>query len=334
MIKAEQIRRKNKKSENRVADILPNNQTPMECTAQVEYNFAAKRQRKADTHKYSDAQMPVRCAARPASEIQGGISEPTYQRDLPENTEGENCGYIEHDGPRGNECGNARDTKLTARSHKKVAWDLTENISAPPQISAALLLPAQHLQSAVVSDAVPQQDPSPGTEPLSESVITESTIFVQNTDFVALSNARIGGPEQSQAVTSRSSVTSSGSHRQEEFGTPTVPENTLNKRPERIQELPIVFLAQQDVGLSERKINDMEDLANTDADPNARIQELEDCVVAQALKLVSQAKEIKSLVETVNELRERIQSSSDIKYETCKRSKEYPDEKTFKPRRE
>jgi uncharacterized coiled-coil protein SlyX len=186
----------------------------------------------------------------------------------------------------------------------------------------------------VVSDAVPQQDPSPGTEPLSESVITESTIFVQNTDFVALSNARIGGPEQSQAVTSRSLVTSSGSHRQEEFGTPTVPENTLNKRPERIQELPIVFLAQQDVGLSERKINDMEDLANTDADPNARIQELEDCVVAQALKLVSQAKEIKSLVETVNELRERIQSSSDINYETCKRSKEYPDEKTFKPRRE
>jgi hypothetical protein len=115
MIKAEQIRRKNKKSENRVADVLPNNQTPMECKAQVEYNFAAKRQRKADTHKYSDSQMPVRCAARPASEIQGGISEPTDQRDLPENTEGENCGYIEHDGPRGNECGNARDTKLTAK---------------------------------------------------------------------------------------------------------------------------------------------------------------------------------------------------------------------------
>ncbi|KAL4811780.1 hypothetical protein BDW67DRAFT_189322 [Aspergillus spinulosporus] len=320
MVKAEQIRRKNKKSENRVADILPNNKTPMECTAQVEYKTAAKRQRKADTHKFLDGKMPVRCAAHPASETQGGILKPGNQRNIPESTEGKNCSHIEDNGTCGNECdGDARDTKLKIKPHKKVAWDLK---STPLQSSAAL------------PDAVLQQDPSSGTEPLSKPAMSESTILVQNTDQVASRSTLIGYHEQARTVTSCPSLMSSISHSQEGFVTSTVPESTLKERAERIQELPTVCPVQQDVGLSEGKINDMEDLASTDADPNARIQELEDCVVTQALELVSQAKEIKSLVETVNELREKIQSSSDNKYESCKRSKKYPDEKTFKPQRE
>lgn len=164
--------------------------------------------------------------------------------------------------------------------------------------------------------------------------MAESALFVQKTDFVALSDTPIGRPEQAHTVTSRLSVTSSGSCSQEEVVTPSFREKTLKSHPERIQELPTVFPAQQDVGLSEGKIDDIEDLASTDADPNARIQELEDCVVAQALKLVSQAKEIKSLVETVNELRGTIKSSSDNKYESCKRSKEHSDEKIFKPQKD
>ncbi|CBF74634.1 predicted protein [Aspergillus nidulans FGSC A4] len=335
MVKAELIRRTNKKLDNRVADVLPNIQTPTECTAQVEYRFAAKRQRKADTHKFSDAQMPVRCAAHQASEIQGGISELGYQRDSPENTEGGNCSHIEHYGSCGNGCdGDAGNTKLTTKPHKKVSWNLTGNISAPLQSSVAPLLPAQHLQSAAVPDTLPQQDLSTSSKPLSALEMAESAIFVQKTNFVALGDTPIGCHEQPQTDTSRLSVTSSGSRSQEEFVTPTVSENTLKEHHERIQELPTVFPAQQDADLGEGKINDMEDLASTDADPNARIQELEDCVVAQALKLVSQAKEIKSLVETVNELRGTIQSSSGKGYRPCKRSKEYTDEKIFEPQKD
>lgn len=116
MVKAEQLRRKNKKSENRVADVLSNNKTPIECTAKVEYKIAAKRQCKADTHKFSDAQMPVRCVAHQASEIQGELSEPDDQRDLPEDTVSENSSNIEHHGSCGNGCdGDARNTKLRAK---------------------------------------------------------------------------------------------------------------------------------------------------------------------------------------------------------------------------
>ncbi|KAL4738479.1 hypothetical protein BDV11DRAFT_205939 [Aspergillus similis] len=327
MVKTEPLRRKNKKSESRITDILPNNQTPMECTAQVDHKITSKRQREVDDNKFSDGQMPVRRTVHSASKAHGGIFEPACQRDLSEN--------IEYDGPCGNECvGNARDTELTAKPLKRVAWDLPDNISEPLQSFAAPLPLARHPQSAVVPKAVQQKDPPSGSEPFSEPVMAESSEFVQNSDFVTSSNASIDCHEQAQTATFRPSLTSSGSRSQKEVVRPTVSEDTLKEEPGRIQKLPTVLPAQQTVDPSEGKINDIEDLTNMDADPDARIQELEDCVVAQALKLVSQAKEIKSLAETVNELRERIQNSPDSKYKTCKCIKEHPDYEKSRPQRE
>ncbi|KAL5047917.1 hypothetical protein BDW71DRAFT_196347 [Aspergillus fruticulosus] len=302
----ERTRRRNKKSESRVVEILLNSRMLVECTAQTEFKITAKRQREMDTYIFSDGQMPAKRTVLPTSKAPDKVLEREDKRDLPKHLGHEDGINLELGGPFGNERDReAGDTDWTA----KIAWisnqasDLTANL----QKSTVPFPGAQHLQSGAVPDAVPQQDPDSGNKPSRGPVMTESAVFGQNTESVAASDAPIGCPKKTQTFISHPSLMTSGNCSRDKVCTTAVIQNTLEEWPKDNHELQTFLSARRNVGLGEAVGNDVEDLTNTNTNPDARIQELEDCVAAQALKLVSQAKEIKSLVETVSELRARIQ---------------------------
>ncbi|KAL4995043.1 hypothetical protein BDV10DRAFT_188416 [Aspergillus recurvatus] len=304
MARTEKRRLRNKKSESGVADIFPNNRMPVGCTAQSEFKIAAKRQRDVD-NDISDGQMPAKRTVQPAPQGHAAILEREEETHFLEIMEREDGVNLEHDGPFDNERDReAGDTDLMAKIAR--ISNVASNFTASLQKSVAPFPGAQHLQSAAVSNAVPQQGPESSNEAFSGPVMTESAVFGQNTESVAARDAPISCLEQTQTHISYPCVASSGNRSKDEVCRSTILQSTLKKRREDNHELQTVLPARSNVSLSKSVGKDIEELTNTNTGPDARIQELEDYVVAQALKLVSQAKEIKSLVETVNELRARI----------------------------
>ncbi|RDW93455.1 uncharacterized protein DSM5745_00777 [Aspergillus mulundensis] len=89
----------------------------------------------------------------------------------------------------------------------------------------------------------------------------------------------------------------------------------VDERDKRIQELEKALAARPKEFLSATQAEDIEGVEYTNKD--ARIQELEGCVVDQAIMTVSQAKEIKKLTEALKEYEARIQDARELKTGLC-----------------